>query len=69
LLGTLGGAIGTSAGLAIAVAVTWSREWTAVVEPRTALLAPLVGTATGMIAGLHPALRAAQVQPVNALQR
>ncbi|GAA4695350.1 ABC transporter permease [Phytohabitans rumicis] len=69
VLGTLGGLLGTclAAGAVLAVAVL--RDWTAVLEPWAVLPAPLLGTLTGVVAGLYPALRASRIQPIQALQR
>jgi len=68
-LGTLGGLIGTSVGVAVVVLVAVAREWTAVLAPWTVLIAPLVGSAVGLLAGVYPALRAAATEPVVALRR
>ncbi|GIF21686.1 putative ABC transport system permease protein [Actinoplanes tereljensis] len=69
ILGTMGGLIGTCVGTLSVVAIAATRHWTAVVEPWTVLPAPLLGTVTGILAGLYPAMRAARIQPVQALQR
>lgn len=69
VLGFLGGLIGTSLGLIVIVAVAMSRQWTTVVEPMAVLPAPLIGTAVGLVAGLYPAIRAATVEPADALRR
>ncbi|WP_290863583.1 ABC transporter permease [Hamadaea sp.] len=68
-LGTLGGLMGTSIGVAVVVSVALSHQWTAVLNPWTALPAPLVGSAVGLLAGLYPALRASWIEPVEALRR
>ncbi|BCB82068.1 ABC transporter permease [Phytohabitans flavus] len=68
-LGALGGVIGTALGVATVVLVAVVNQWTAVLDPMTVLPAPLVGAATGLLAGCYPALRAATVNPVEALRR
>lgn len=68
-LGTLGGLIGTSVGVGIVLAVALSHHWTAVLQPLAVLPAPLIGTLVGLAAGTYPALRAARIEPVEALRR
>ncbi|WP_405490013.1 ABC transporter permease [Streptomyces sp. NBC_00096] len=68
-LGALGGLVGTSLGELTVVAVSLARHWTPVIHPLTVAAAPLAGLLTGLLAGLHPAWRAARVEPAEALRR
>lgn len=68
-LGALGGLVGTSLGELTVVGVSLVRDWTPVIHPVTVAAAPLAGLVTGLLAGVHPAWRAARVEPAEALRR
>ncbi|MFJ3642388.1 ABC transporter permease [Streptomyces sp. NPDC090108] len=68
-LGTLGGLVGTAIGVCTVVVVAVVQDWTAIVDPLTVLPAPLVGSVVGLLAGLYPALRAARIEPLEALRQ
>lgn len=68
LTGLTGGVIGACLGLVVVVAVSAARQWTPVLDVRLALAAPLAGALVGLLAGLYPALRAARMEPVDALR-
>jgi putative ABC transport system permease protein len=67
-LGTVGGLIGTSVGVAVVVISAAAKDWTAVLNPAYTLPAPLIGTVVGLLAGAYPALRAARTSPLAALR-
>jgi len=68
LTGAIGGLIGSAAGILGVVLVSWARQWTPVLDPNLAILTPLIGIAAGAIAGAYPALKAAHIQPAEALR-
>jgi ABC-type antimicrobial peptide transport system permease subunit len=67
-MGLVGGIVGASLGTLVIVAVSAHNTWTPVLDPRVPLVAPLVGGLVGLISGTYPALRAAFLEPVDALR-
>ncbi|MFJ5829693.1 ABC transporter permease [Streptomyces sp. NPDC093089] len=67
-LGALGGLVGTAIGTLTVLGVALARDWTPVMHPAVLATAPFIGLATGVVAGIHPARRAASVQPAEALR-
>jgi len=68
-LGLFGGLIGASLGVLTILGVTIYRHWTALLDPRIVVAAPIAGAAVGLLAGLYPALRASLLEPADALRR
>ncbi|MGW1779524.1 ABC transporter permease [Streptomyces sp. NPDC002143] len=67
-IGLLGGVIGAVLGMVVVVAVSAVRDWTPVLDVRLAFGAPVAGALVGLLAGLHPSLRASRMEPVDALR-
>jgi macrolide transport system ATP-binding/permease protein len=68
VMGLLGGIVGTALGVLVVVAVSAGRTWTPVLDPWVPLAAPFVGGLIGLVSGTYPALRAAALEPVDALR-
>lgn len=67
-MGLAGGLIGASIGTLVIVGVSASNTWTPVLDPWVPLGAPLLGAVIGLLSGTYPALRAASLEPVEALR-
>ncbi len=68
LISLAGGGVGILLGVAIAKIVAVSAGWPTVVTPWSILLSCGVSVAVGMAAGIVPAVRAARLDPIEALR-
>lgn len=67
-LSALGGILGVVLGVAIAKVVAASAGWPTVVTAWSLLLSTGVSGAVGLLSGFYPALRAASIDPIEALR-
>ena len=68
LLSGAGGALGVVFGITIPLAITWFAGMKTIVTPWSPLIAFSISAMVGIIFGLYPALRAANMDPVEALR-
>ena len=68
IVGALGGLTGASTGVVVLVHVSSVRHWTPVLDLRTPAAGIALGMLVGLVAGAHPAVKAARVEPVAALR-
>ncbi|MEX1106761.1 MAG: ABC transporter permease, partial [Ilumatobacteraceae bacterium] len=68
ITGTIAGTVGAIIGLIAVVAVAVARTWTPTIDPAVLLAAPAIGTITGALAGITPAIKAAHTPPADTLR-
>jgi len=68
IIGVIGGLAGTAIGVAAVVTIAATQGWAPAVEGWLPVAAPALGTVIGLAAGTYPALRAARIEPANALR-
>ncbi|WP_166355595.1 ABC transporter permease [Phytoactinopolyspora limicola] len=68
VLGLIGGLVGAWVAVVGATVTQLALGWTPVAEPLALLMAPLLGIASGVLAGLIPARRASRMNPADVLR-
>jgi len=65
---SIGGLVGIGLGVEMARMISKYANWPTIVSGQAVLLSLVVATSTGLIFGLYPALRAASIEPMEALR-
>jgi len=68
LISLAGGLVGLALGFAMSELIAWFAGWSTVVTVGSILLAFLVSISVGLIFGIYPALKAARLDPVEAIR-
>ncbi|NQX13380.1 FtsX-like permease family protein [Microbacteriaceae bacterium VKM Ac-2855] len=66
-IGTAGGLAGIAAGLTTVIMISATRDWIPVLAPTTIGIGVGIGAITGVVASIPPALRAATIDPAQAV--
>ena len=68
VIGLLGGLIGSALGVFAVVIVSVVQGWTPILDPWLAIGSALLGAVVGLAAGVFPARRASNIEPITALR-
>jgi putative ABC transport system permease protein len=67
LISLVGGFLGIAFGVGMSRLIAWLAGWSTIVTPASIVLAFLVSVSVGLVFGVYPAMKAARLDPVEAL--
>jgi putative ABC transport system permease protein len=68
IISFIGGSFGIILGVAMSRLIAWLAGWSTIVTVTSIVLAFLVSITVGLVSGIYPAVKAARLDPVEAIR-